>query len=44
MAKDKKSRAGALRFIVLSMPGAATVQEGVDPALADACFAEVGAF
>jgi 3-dehydroquinate synthase len=43
MARDKKVRAGALRFVVLKSPGVAETQGGVDPALAEASFREVGA-
>lgn len=42
-ARDKKVRAGALRFIVLRGLGDAATQGGIDPALAEACFREVGA-
>ena len=43
MARDKKVRAGALRFVVLKSLGQAVTQAGIDPALVDACFREVGA-
>ena len=43
MARDKKVRAGGLRFVVLKTLGAAATQGGIDPALADASFAAVGA-
>lgn len=43
MARDKKVRAGALRFVVLKQLGEALTQGGVDPALAEAAFREVGA-
>ncbi len=43
MARDKKVRAGALRFIVLRGIGQAAVQGAVDPALVDASFRAVGA-
>ncbi|MBC8039081.1 MAG: 3-dehydroquinate synthase [Opitutaceae bacterium] len=43
MARDKKVRAGALRFVVLKSAGVAATQGGVDPALAEASFREVGA-
>lgn len=43
MARDKKVRAGALRFVVLKSLGVAATQGGIDPALAEASFAEVGA-
>lgn len=42
-ARDKKVRAGALRFVVLRSLGVAATQGGIDPALAEACFREVGA-
>jgi 3-dehydroquinate synthase len=42
-ARDKKVRAGALRFVVLRGLGDAATQGGIDPALAEACFREVGA-
>lgn len=43
MARDKKVRAGALRFVVLKSAGVAATQGGVDPALAEQSFIEVGA-
>jgi 3-dehydroquinate synthase len=43
MARDKKVRAGALRFVVLKTIGNAATQGGVDPALAEESFREVGA-
>jgi 3-dehydroquinate synthase len=43
MARDKKVRAGALRFVVLKSLGAAVTQGGVDPVLAEESFREVGA-
>jgi 3-dehydroquinate synthase len=43
MARDKKVRAGALRFVVLRRLGEAATQGGIDPALAAASFREVGA-
>lgn len=43
MARDKKVRAGALRFVVLKTLGNAATQGGVDPALAEASFRKVGA-
>jgi 3-dehydroquinate synthase len=43
MARDKKVRAGALRFVVLKAVGNAVTQGDVDPALAEASFREVGA-
>jgi len=42
-ARDKKVRAGALRFVVLKAVGAAATQGGIDPALAEESFREVGA-
>ena len=43
MARDKKVRAGAPRFVVMKSIGAAVTQEGVSPALIEACFREIGA-
>ncbi len=43
MGRDKKVRAGGLRFVVLRAPGEAATLGGVDPALAAAAFREVGA-
>jgi 3-dehydroquinate synthase len=43
MARDKKVRAGGLRFVVLHSLGVAATQAGIDPALATASWAEVGA-
>jgi len=44
MARDKKVRAGMPRFVVLQRLGeAATRQDGITPALVEACFREVGA-
>jgi 3-dehydroquinate synthetase len=43
MGRDKKVRAGAARFIVLNSLGSASVRLGVDPALVEACWREVGA-
>ncbi len=43
MARDKKVRAGALRFVVLKSAGVAATQGGVDPVLAEQSFREVGA-
>jgi len=43
MARDKKVRAGALRFVVLKPIGNAVTQGGVDPAFAESSFREVGA-
>ena len=43
MARDKKVRAGGLRFVVLRGIGAAATEGGVDPALVEASIREVGA-
>ena len=43
MARDKKVRAGGLRFVVLKALGDSATQGGIDPALAEAAFREVGA-
>jgi len=43
MGRDKKVQAGSQRFIVLTAIGTAVVQSGVDPALVEASFREVGA-
>lgn len=43
MGRDKKVRAGGLRFVVLRGIGNAATQAGVDPALVEASFREVGA-
>jgi 3-dehydroquinate synthase len=43
MGRDKKVRAGALRFVVLKRLGEAGTREGVDPSLAEACFRDLGA-
>jgi 3-dehydroquinate synthase len=43
MARDKKVRAGRLRFVVLKRLGEAATQGEIDPALAEASFQEVGA-
>ncbi len=43
VARDKKNRAGLPRFVVLKKIGVAATQEGVAPALAEACFRAVGA-
>jgi 3-dehydroquinate synthase len=42
MARDKKVRAGAPRFVVLKAIGCAATQ-AVEPALAETCFREIGA-
>jgi 3-dehydroquinate synthase len=43
MGRDKKVRAGGLRFVVLKALGDSATQGGVAPALAEAAFREVGA-
>ncbi|WP_081722125.1 3-dehydroquinate synthase [Geminisphaera colitermitum] len=43
MARDKKVRAGTLRFVVLRALGEAATQGGIDPVLAEASFVDVGA-
>ena len=43
MTRDKKVRAGALRFVVLKRLGEAATQADVEPALVEASFKEVGA-
>jgi 3-dehydroquinate synthase len=43
MARDKKVRAGALRFVVLRRIGEAATQAGIAPALVEKSFREVGA-
>ena len=43
MSRDKKVRAGGLRFVVLKKLGEATTQPDVPPALVEASFREVGA-
>lgn len=43
MARDKKVRAGRLRFVVLKRLGEAATQGDVDPSLASSAFREVGA-
>ena len=43
MARDKKVRAGRLRFVVLNAPGVAATRGDIDPALAEACFRAAGA-
>lgn len=43
MTRDKKARAGGLRFVVLRRLGAAATQDGVPPVLVEASFREVGA-
>jgi 3-dehydroquinate synthase len=43
MARDKKARAGLLRFVVLKKIGSAVTHENVPPALVEASFRELGA-
>ncbi len=43
MTRDKKVRAGGLRFVVLKRMGAAATQSGVSPAMVEASFRAVGA-
>lgn len=43
MGRDKKVRAGGLRFVVLKALGDSATQGGIDLALAEAAFREVGA-
>ncbi len=43
MARDKKVRAGGLRFVVLKTLGEAVTQSGIDPVLVETSFREVGA-
>ncbi len=43
MARDKKVRAGGLRFVVLRAVGDATTQGAIPPEIADASFRAVGA-
>jgi len=43
MTRDKKVRAGTLRFVILRAIGDAAVEADVDPAAAEACLREVGA-
>jgi 3-dehydroquinate synthase len=43
MGRDKKVQAGGQRFVVLSGIGTAVVRSGIDPALVEASFREVGA-
>lgn len=43
MARDKKVRAGGLRFVVLKTLGEAATHSGIDPTLVEASFREVGA-
>lgn len=43
MTRDKKARAGGLRFVVLKRLGEAVTQADIEPALVEASFKEVGA-
>ena len=43
MGRDKKVRAGEQRFVILKAIGAAAVQGGIDPALVETSFREIGA-
>jgi 3-dehydroquinate synthase len=43
MSRDKKVRAGGLRFVVLKRLGEAATQADIEPALVEASFKEVGA-
>lgn len=43
MARDKKVRAGLPRFVVLTGLGAAATRDGLDPAMIEAVWREVGA-
>ncbi|MBI5690923.1 MAG: 3-dehydroquinate synthase [Verrucomicrobia bacterium] len=43
MGRDKKVRAGGLRFVVLRRLGDAATQEGIPPGLVEACWRELGA-
>jgi 3-dehydroquinate synthase len=43
MTRDKKVRAGGLRFVVLKRLGEAATQSGIAPDLVEASFREVGA-
>jgi len=43
MQHDKKVRAGKLRFVVLQRLGAAATQSGIDPALVETVWRELGA-
>jgi 3-dehydroquinate synthase len=43
MARDKKVREGRLRFVVLKSIGHAATQDGVDPALVEEVWREIGA-
>ena len=43
MTRDKKVRAGGLRFVIMKRPGEAATQGDIAPALVEASFREVGA-
>ncbi len=43
MARDKKVRAGTLRFVVLNSLGEAATRPGIDPALVESVWREIGA-
>ena len=43
MGRDKKVRAGEQRFVILKAIGTAAVQGGIDPALVETSFREIGA-
>jgi 3-dehydroquinate synthase len=43
MSRDKKVRAGGLRFVVLKGLGEAATQGNVSAGFAEACFREAGA-
>jgi 3-dehydroquinate synthase len=43
MARDKKVRSGQLRFVVLKKLGEAATHSGVDPALVESVWRELGA-
>ena len=43
MARDKKVRGGQLRFVVLKKLGEAATQSGIDPALVETVWRELGA-
>jgi 3-dehydroquinate synthase len=42
-ARDKKVRAGMPRFVVMKKLGDAATESGIEPALVEACFREMGA-
>ncbi|MFM1851895.1 MAG: 3-dehydroquinate synthase [Verrucomicrobiota bacterium] len=43
VARDKKVRAGLPRFVVMTALGEAATREGIDSAMAEACFSAIGA-